>query len=375
ERERELEHSFCNRVISDGETGDPVLSVVIPVYNLENYIGRCLDSLMDQDIDPASYEIICINDGSKDGTYDILESYKNKYPNIKVFHGENRGVVLARSAGLEKASGKYIWFVDGDDWIEKNCLKYLCDIVLADDSDLLLFKEKRVYEYCTSDVDLQAYKPTYCSGGYRVFDSHYTTGSGFYWFRKDILDQYNIRFRPDVYYSDDTLFIAKFKARCRKMALTEAPVYYYFQRADSVSHKVNYSRHCGCMYKLAKEYTALKQMTFENYDGTDTNARMATAALRAMQSCVRSMLMFCQDRKFLKAFLKRAKAEKLYPYGVDWKQFRIDKRQSRKNDLLNWIFGLTSFEPYLWLVWCLWTPMRKKAGVTTYNMEDFEDNY
>ncbi|MBQ7026222.1 MAG: glycosyltransferase, partial [Peptococcaceae bacterium] len=112
-----------------------LLSIVIPVYNLENYIGRCLDSLMKQNIDPASYEVICINDGSKDGTYEILEDYKSRYPNIKVFHTENRGVVLARSAGLEKATGRYVWFVDGDDWIEANCLKYLCDIVMEGDND------------------------------------------------------------------------------------------------------------------------------------------------------------------------------------------------------------------------------------------------
>lgn len=358
-----------------GECADLILSIVIPVYNLENYIGRCLDSLMAQNIDPNNYEVICINDGSKDGTYDILEDYKHRYPNIKVYHTENRGVVLARSAGLEKATGRYVWFVDGDDWIEKNCLKYLCDIVMDGENDLLLFKENRVYEYCESNIQLDTYTPVYSDGGYRVFDSHYTTGSGFYWFRKEILDRYHIRFRPDVYYSDDTLFIAKFKARCRRMVMTEAPVYYYLQRADSVSHKVNYSRHCGCMYKLAKEYASLKDMTFENYDGSDTNVRMHNAQIRAMQACIRSLLMFCKDRKFLKAFLKRAKAENLYPFGVDWKQFRIDKRQSRKNDLLNWIFALISFEPYLWLVWLLWMPIRNKKGIATYNIQDFEDNY
>lgn len=352
-----------------------VLSIVIPVYNLENYIGRCLDSLMEQDLNPSQYEVICINDGSKDGTGDILEQYHSKYPNIRVVHTENRGVVLARSAGLELAVGKYVWFVDGDDWIQKNCLKYLSDIVLNGTCDLLLFRERRVSDYCEEPVQLGDYAPAYHDGGYQNFASHYTTGSGFYWFSKEILDRYNIRFRPDVYYSDDTLFIAKFKARCRRMVITEAPVYYYFQRADSVSHHVNYSKHCGCMYKLAKEYTALKTQKFENYDGTDTNARMENAAVRAMQACIRSLLMFCRDKAFLKKLLKRAKTEGLYPFGVDWKQLRIDKRQSRKNDILNWLFAFVSFEPYLWLVWYLWAPIRKKSGVDTYDAADFEDNF
>lgn len=105
------------------------LSIVIPVYNLENYIGRCMDSLLNQDIDPESYEIICVNDGSRDNTGAVLDEYKSKYKNIKVIHKENEGVVKTRNAGLSIATGDWIWFVDADDWIQPNCLKYLTGIV------------------------------------------------------------------------------------------------------------------------------------------------------------------------------------------------------------------------------------------------------
>ena len=104
------------------------------------------------------------------------------YPNLIVKHTENRGVVLARSAGLELARGRYVWFVDGDDWIARNCLKYLKSAVLNGDNDLLLFREKRVSEYCMDDVDFSQYTPMYHADVYTSFGSHYTTGSGFYWF-------------------------------------------------------------------------------------------------------------------------------------------------------------------------------------------------
>ena len=100
---------------------------------------------------------------------------------------------------------------------------------------------------------------------------------------------------------------------------------------------------------------------------------MRNARLRAMQACVRSLIMFCKDKQFFKTFLARSKQEGLYPFGVSWKQLRIDKRQSRKNDLLNWVFAFVSFEPYAWLVWYLWTPLRNKHGIETFDMEDFND--
>ncbi len=353
---------------------DILLSIVIPVYNLESYITRCLDSLLDQDVDKNMYEIICIDDGSKDASSKILDEYSAKYPNIKVTHTENGGVVRARSLGLEKTVGRYVWFVDGDDWIKKDCLKYLMDAVSNGENDLLLFKEIRVFEYINEKTDFSAYEPQYFSGGYKVFDSHYTTGSGFFWFSKKILDKYNIKFRPDVYYSDDTLFISKFRARCQRMVITEAPIYYYFQRSDSVSHAVNYSRHCGCMYKLAKEYSVLENQKFDVPDGPLVNKKMKNAKVRSMQACLRSIVMFCKDKSFFKWFLKTAKEEGLYPYGVDWKQLKIDKKQSRKNDFLNWIFAFLSFRPYLWLVWFAFLPVRKRKGLPTFDINDFNDS-
>ncbi len=94
------------------------LSIIIPVYNLENYIEDCLKSCLNQDIE--DYEIICVDDGSKDNSPVILDRYAREYPGrIKVFHKENGGVSSARNYGLERAQGDWIWFVDGDDLIQK----------------------------------------------------------------------------------------------------------------------------------------------------------------------------------------------------------------------------------------------------------------
>ena len=86
------------------------LSIIIPVYNVEKYLGECLNSLLSQNIDKSLYEIICINDGSTDGSPYILDKFKQKYPNIIVVHQNNMGVSAARNTGIELANGNYFWF-------------------------------------------------------------------------------------------------------------------------------------------------------------------------------------------------------------------------------------------------------------------------
>ena len=98
------------------------LSIIIPVYNTEEYLPRCLNSCLEQDLPANEYEIIAINDGSSDNSLQILNAYALKYPNIRVINQENRGLGATRNRGLNLAIGEYIWFVDSDDWVLENCL-------------------------------------------------------------------------------------------------------------------------------------------------------------------------------------------------------------------------------------------------------------
>ena len=113
------------------------LSIIIPVYNVEKYLGECLNSLLSQNIDKSLYEIICINDGSTDGSPYILDKFKQKYPNIIVVHQNNMGVSAARNTGIELANGNYFWFVDPDDFVINNVLAGVMDILQADYPDIL----------------------------------------------------------------------------------------------------------------------------------------------------------------------------------------------------------------------------------------------
>lgn len=105
------------------------LSIIIPVYNVEKYLRECLDSCLEQNVTSEEYEIICVDDGSPDNCGKILDEYALQYSNIRVIHKENGGLSSARNAGLDVAIGKYVWFVDSDDFIGRNILADLFDIL------------------------------------------------------------------------------------------------------------------------------------------------------------------------------------------------------------------------------------------------------
>lgn len=114
------------------------ISIIVPAYNVENYIERCIDSLVYQDLPDDEYEIIVVNDGSTDTTKTILETYTKKETNVFVFSVSNRGVSEARNYGCEKANGKYLLFVDADDWIKPEVLRTLYETMEREQLDLMV---------------------------------------------------------------------------------------------------------------------------------------------------------------------------------------------------------------------------------------------
>ncbi|MDR1554832.1 MAG: glycosyltransferase [Campylobacteraceae bacterium] len=117
------------------------ISIIIPVYNAEKYLQKCLDSVINQTL--KEIEILCINDGSTDNSLSILEEYAKKDRRIKVFTGENQGPAAARNIGLKNATGEYVWFVDADDWCELNACELLYEKAVKDNLDMIIFSALR----------------------------------------------------------------------------------------------------------------------------------------------------------------------------------------------------------------------------------------
>lgn len=114
----------------------PKVSVVVPIYNVEKYLKQCVDSLLNQTL--KDIEIILVDDGAKDGSGKIVDEYKNKFTNVKVIHQANGGLGPARNTGIENATGEYIAFVDGDDWVQSNMYEKLYVAAQKSNSDIVV---------------------------------------------------------------------------------------------------------------------------------------------------------------------------------------------------------------------------------------------
>lgn len=111
-----------------------LISVVVPIYNVEKYLNKCIEGLLNQDY--SNLEIILVDDGSTDSSGKIVDEYKEKNKNIKVIHKENGGLSSARNAGLKEAIGKYIIFIDSDDWIDTKMISTLFNLIKENDADI-----------------------------------------------------------------------------------------------------------------------------------------------------------------------------------------------------------------------------------------------
>ena len=123
-----------------------LLSVIVPVYNVEKYLSKCVDSLLNQNLLPEEYEIILVDDGSTDRSGDICDEYAMHHSNVKAIHQQNGGLSVARNTGIQVAAGKYVQFVDSDDYLEPNVLKSLVEKMKLEDLDVLRFNYRNVNE-------------------------------------------------------------------------------------------------------------------------------------------------------------------------------------------------------------------------------------
>ena len=338
---------------------DLLLSIIIPVYNVQDYLPRCLDSCTVQQmkISKYKYEVICVDDGSTDNSLNIIKEYASKYDLIKVISKNNNGVSSARNCGISEAKGKYIWFVDSDDWIAEGSVCAIADMLESQSEypDCVLFLFRQVAEYENKIIDI-INDAKLVQGAYETTKNSYSNSVCCRWFKKEILTENGFLFDEDMKYAEDTLFLSNIKLKCKNVLIIEDICYYYFKRQTSSMHKIDAASHAYSMLRLAIEYKKNQQ----NLSDSQIKDRMAFAYTRAMQAFCRDLCLYCNDKNSVLEILEILKDRKLYPFGIDWSNFRIDRKQSLKNDILNWMFALMSIEPIFWVQWFLCGKLFKK---------------
>ncbi|MCM1286168.1 MAG: glycosyltransferase [Acetobacter sp.] len=224
-----------NNVSNNNQT---LISVIIPVYNVQKYLDRCIESIINQTY--TNLEIILIDDGSTDMCPQMCDEWAKKDSRIKVIHKANGGVSSARNAGLEISSGTIVHFVDSDDWIEKNAYNNL--IEHFDSSSLLVFN---AYSYDGKLTQMFDFNVSEIKGASNILTNLIKGKLGFTncWsklFSLDIIKKYNLLFKTNYKIGEDYYFLYEYSKHIESVKFINEPLYYYdISRTDSAMNMLS----------------------------------------------------------------------------------------------------------------------------------------
>ena len=239
---------------------NPLISIIVPVYNVEQYLPKCVDSILAQSY--QNLEIILVEDGTKDRSGEICDAYAAKDPRIKVIHKKNGGLSSARNAGMDVAQGEYFGFVDSDDWIEPETYEALMELARKYDADLVCGGRYDVdgatgertiglcpqKEECISSMEMLGRVFTWDNCDSAAWDKLY---------RRHLFDE--IRY-PLGMVSEDIAIFYKLMEKANRVALCNKPIYNYFHRENSIttaklSEKTfHYPNHTDVIYSYICQY-------------------------------------------------------------------------------------------------------------------------
>lgn len=218
------------------------LSIIIPVYNVEKYLAKCLDSILVGNC--FTGQVVCVNDGSTDGSAAILEDYGKKYPNVEIITQPNAGLSAARNAGIMAAKGEYICFLDSDDYWEPNVLPGLMEQIERDKLDVLRFKYQNVnekYEVFNPNKSNPYRNDNYSEAvtdGVSFLNSRFGTACYAVMFivKRELLD--GCIFTEGIYF-EDVDWTPRMLSRAKRVASADTIVYNYLVRKGSITKAID----------------------------------------------------------------------------------------------------------------------------------------
>ncbi len=260
-----------------------LISIIIPVYNVEKYLDECINSVVNQTY--QNTEILLIEDGSTDTSPEICAEWKKRDSRIKVWHQKNRGVSSARNKGMEMAGGKYLLFVDADDYIDEAYVQGLYEKL--DIADIVICGYSRVTE---TQRQILIGKEGFLSREdlfYHAVCTNIVHGAA--WnkiFRKNIIENKKIRFHENIAVGEDMVFVIEYLQYCRSYYYVNSARYFYRKNEQSVMNDTYSSRQFN-----KKNLTSLKCISqLENITGTENKMIQNYIKYRAVRSSIRLML-------------------------------------------------------------------------------------
>ena len=205
---------------------DSTISIIVPIYNAENYLDRCIESIINQTY--QNLEIILIDDGSIDKSGEICDHYATKDLRVRVFHQMNKGIGLTRQFGIDISTGDYVVWVDADDWVDKNEIEDMYSVAITNHSEIV------ICDYYSEESE----KTILVKQDFGVLDKkyviehiiNYSHMGPYLWnkmFRRDIISNHHITFSPYMSYGEDVLFLCRFLKFCKTISYLPQAYYHY----------------------------------------------------------------------------------------------------------------------------------------------------
>lgn len=294
-----------------------MISVIVPIYNVEKYLSKCIESILSQTY--KDLEIILVNDGSIDNSGKVCEEYKKKDRRIKVIHKENGGLSDARNVGIEISKGEYIAFIDSDDWIDEEYIEVLYKLLIENNADISICSFTKVYNEDVVNIRglTKEYKESICSGleSLKNLNTDKHTEYIVAWnklYRRNMFK--DLRF-PKGKIHEDEFLVPILLHRANSIVYTSRKLVYYRQRNDSITgvgftlkkldylealeNRINYYKSKKINDMCMREMTLLGYTVMSYYKFSDNlNAQESFMCKEKLKSIMRNVIKDYKIRKY-----------------------------------------------------------------------------
>lgn len=334
---------------------EPLISIIVPVYNVEKYIHKCINSIIDQTY--KNLEVLLIDDGSTDSSSDICDKYEKLDKRVKVIHKKNNGASVARNIGLEVARGIYIAFVDSDDYIDKNMYKDMIEKLLEYDCDLVMCdcykvsetsKEKFTHDIRDGFYDKRQLYKEYYNKLLMKDDINYppTISNWVCLIKKEIIKENNLKYVEGIRFSEDLLFGSQ--------------VMYYVERFYYMKNKYYYNYICNPLsvtntyYEgkwdiFLKLYNEIK-LFFNNKIDYDFSKQIYYCLLfflyNSINNIIYSKKSYIEKYKDIKIILKNNEVMEMFK-NIDINELNIPKKQAIITKIYKYRIGIIILITYM----------------------------
>jgi len=269
------------------------VSVIVPVYNVEAYLDKCLNSLVNQTL--KEIEIIIVNDGSKDNSEKIIKKYLKKYPQkIKYYKKENGGLSSARNYGLKYAVGEYVGFVDSDDYIDFKMYEKMVEFANLNNLEIAVSATEAIYEDHTKIIP----------ASYNISENYknYLISAPMAWNKifKRYLFKDDFLFKEGIWYEDLEL-IPTLILKTKKISFLEEPLYKYMQRSGSIMNQETFNEKILDIYKVLNNIVE-KFQKYKQYEDFQTEIEYLYIEHLLYSSALRLSMFKVEGKKYLKEF-------------------------------------------------------------------------